>query len=181
MNVSQLVNLILFADDTNMFISDNDLTSLIVKVDDELSKLFLWFRVNRLLLNVKKTNLILFRTKNKRITENVKIHIDGVDISRVTTIKFLGVIINETLTWDDHMKLIYNKISKSNGIIQRVSYNLPTFILLSLYYTIVHPYFEYCNIIWANVKSKYLDKLSTSQRKVLHIVLKWNALIDHLC
>ena len=132
MNVSQLVNLILFADDINMFISDNNLTSSIVKVDDELSKLFLWFRVNRLLLNVKKTNLILFRTKNKHMTENVKIHIDGVDISRVTT-KFLGVIINEILIWDDHMKLIYNKIFKSIEIIQRVSYNLPTSVLLSLY------------------------------------------------
>ena len=98
MNVSQLVNLILFADDTNMLNNDNDLTSLIVKVNDELSKLSLWFRVNRLSLNVKKTNFILFRTNNKRMTENVTIHIDGVDISRVTTTKFLGVIINETLT-----------------------------------------------------------------------------------
>ena len=58
MNVSQLVNLTLFADDTNMFISDNDLTSLIVKSNVELSKLSLWFRVNRLSLNVKKTNFI---------------------------------------------------------------------------------------------------------------------------
>ena len=71
----------------NMFISDNDLTSLIVKANDELSKLSLWFRVNRLSLNVKKTYFILFRTKNKRMTENVKIHLDGVDISRVTTTK----------------------------------------------------------------------------------------------
>ena len=75
MNVSQLVNLILFADDTNMFISDNDLTSLIIKAIDEISKLFLWFRVNRLSLNVKKTNFMLFRTKSKRMTENVKIYI----------------------------------------------------------------------------------------------------------
>ena len=80
------------------------------------------------------------------------------------------------------MKLIYNKISKSIGIIQRVSYNLPTSVLLSLYYTMIYPYYEYCNIIWANVKSKYLEKLSTSHRKVLRIVfkLKWNAYIDHL-
>ena len=88
MNVSQLRNLILFADDTNMYISDNDLISLIVKANDELSKLSLWFRVNRLSLNVKKTNFILFRTKNKRMMENVKIHIDGVDIPRVTTTRW---------------------------------------------------------------------------------------------
>ena len=46
----------------------------------------------------------------------------------------------------------------------------------------VHPYYEYCNIIFANVKSKYLEKLSISQRKVLRIVfkLKRNAHIDHL-
>ena len=156
MNVSQLVTIILFADDTNMFISHIDLTSLIVKANDELSKLSLWFRVNRLSLNVKKTIFILFRIKNKRLTENIKIHLDRVDISRVTTTKFVGVIINETLTLDDHMKLIYNNIFESIGIIQRVSYNLPTSVLLSLYYRMVHPYYVYFNIIWANVKSKYL-------------------------
>ena len=75
MNVSRLVNLILLADDTNMFISDNNLTSLIVKANDELSKLSLWFRINRLSLNAKKTNFILFRTKNKRMTANVNLHI----------------------------------------------------------------------------------------------------------
>ena len=71
---------------------------------------------------------------------------------------------------------------KSIEIIQRVTYNLPTTVLLFLYYTMVHPYFEHCNIICANVKSKYLEKLSTSQSKVLRIVfkLKWNAHIDHL-
>ena len=159
MNVSQLVNLILFADDTNMFISDNDLTSLVVKANDELSKLSLWFRVNRLSLNVKKTNFILFRTKNKRMTEDVKIHIDGVDISRVTTTTCVGVIINETLTWDDYMKLIYNKISISIGIIQRVSYNLLTSVLFSLYYTMVHSYFKYCNIIWLMSNQNILKKL----------------------
>ena len=113
MNVSHLVNLILFADDTHMFISDNNLISLIVKANDELSKLSLWFRVNRLSLSLKKTNFILFRTKNKRMMKNVKIHIDGADISRVTSTKFLSLIINETLTWDYHMKLIYSNISKS--------------------------------------------------------------------
>ena len=75
MNVSQLVHLILFPDDTNMFINDNDLTSLIVKANEELSKLSLWFRVNRLSFNLKKTSSILFSTENKR-DGNVKIHID---------------------------------------------------------------------------------------------------------
>ena len=80
------------------------------------------------------------------------------DISRVNTTKFVGVIINAILTWADHLKPIYNKISKSIGIIQRVSYNLPTSVLLLLYYTLVHPYYDYCNIIWTNVNSKYFEK-----------------------
>ena len=68
-------------------------------------------------------------------------------------------------------------------IIMRVLYNFPTSVLLSLYYTMVHPYYEYCNIIWANVKTRYVDKLSTSQRKILRIVfkLKWNDNIDDIC
>ena len=105
--------------------------------------------------------------------------IDVTYISRVTSIQFDGVIII-TLIWDDHMKIIYSKISKFIGIIRRVSYNLHTSVLLSLYSSTVNSHYEYCNVIQANGKIRYVDKLSTSQRKILFIVFKleWNDHVD---
>ena len=63
--------------------------------------------------------------------------IDDVQINRVNNTKFLGVIINSTLIWDDHIKIIRGKISKSIGIIKKIRKNLPTTILIMLYHTLV--------------------------------------------
>ena len=96
MNVSKVAKLIFFADDTDKFISDSDLHFLIVKANNELSKLPLIFQVDELSLIIKKTNFILFQSKNKVINVNIQLHYN--DINRVIATKFLGVIINDTLT-----------------------------------------------------------------------------------
>ncbi len=65
-------------------------------------------------------------------------------ITQVTRTKFLGVITNDTLSWTDHIRIILNKLSKSIGVIRRVSCYLPVNTLKSLYYTMVHSHYEYC-------------------------------------
>ena len=74
---------------------------------------------------MNKTNYILFKMKNKTYSMNDKIKIDHVELKEVTRTKFLGVIINHTLTWKDHIMLIKQKIAKNLGIISRVRYCLP--------------------------------------------------------
>lgn len=181
-NVTKLANLILYADDTNMFLTNSDLNTLIQNASTELAKLSVWFAANKLSLNIKKTNFILFRTRNKKINFIPEIKINNVAITQVTCTKFLGVLINDTLTWSDHIRTVLNKVSKSTGVIRRVSYKLPVATLKTLYSTLVHPYFEYCNIVWASDYTSYLDKVMISQRKVLRIVnkLKWNACTNFL-
>ena len=71
----------------------------------------------------------------------------------VNNTKCLGVIINSTLSWDDHIKIIRGKISKSIGIITKILRNLPNTTLIMLYHTLVQPYLEYYNIIWATDSS----------------------------
>ena len=68
-------------------------------------RLSAWFQIKRLSLNVKTTNFILFRNKTKLIKGNVNKRIHDIDISRVTSTKFLDVISNDTLTWNNHMKI----------------------------------------------------------------------------
>ena len=117
-NSSQLLYYILFADDTNLFLSNPSLEILIKTVNLELNKLATWFRANKLSLNVNKTNFILFG--HKRYPVNIIVQIDDVPLLQVTNTKFLGVIVDSKLTWKDHTALIALKISRSLGAINRI-------------------------------------------------------------
>src|SRR6218665_1108965 len=113
-NASKLLNIILFADDTNAFYSHDSQVVLIDIINNELLLLSEWFRADRPSLNVDKSCYITsFRTPQKKISHLTnKVMIDGTDIELVSSTKFLGVYIDEHLTWDVHINIIANKIAK---------------------------------------------------------------------
>lgn len=179
-NSSKMANLIMFADDTNIFFKHKNFNILINMVNDELRLISTWFKLNKLSLNVKKTNYIIFTGKNVKrndFANTSKIKIDNTEIEQVTRTKFLGVIINSHLTWDDHIKTLSNKISKSLGVIYKVRQNLRPNTLLTLYQTLIQPYLDYCNIVWASKSSRDLLNLHRQQKKAIRIITfsKWNA------
>jgi hypothetical protein len=91
--------------------------------------------------------------------------IDVNNVERVKSTKFLGVIINENLTWTDHIDVIISKTSKNLGVIRKLSSSLPREALYYLYNTLIKPYFDYCNIAWASHSTTQLDKLFRIQKK----------------
>ena len=96
-SVSNVLKFVLFADDTNIFYSSDSLHDLQTTVNAELSKLFAWFSVNKLSLNLTKTNYILFQ--NRLPDEELKLIINNTELPRVTVVQFLGIIIDEKLNW----------------------------------------------------------------------------------
>ena len=100
---------ILFADDTTLQMADNNLEVLFAKANIELEKAATWFQSNKLTLNVKKTKYILFRSKSMTVDfSKLVLKIDGQKIERIgkgckeTSFKFVGHVIDEFLSWDDH-------------------------------------------------------------------------------
>src|SRR6218665_592622 len=114
---------------------------------------------NRLTLNLEKRNLIIFKSHRKSmpLANEMSLVINGVPITQVITTKFLGVYVDQNLTWKEHIKNISNKIAKNVGIIARSSYLLPQTIRIKLYYSITFPYLTYCIVVWA---SNYESRLS---------------------
>ena len=109
---------------------------------------------------------------------SVKIyHIDNILIEQVAETKFLGVIITDNLTWDNHIKTVCNDVSKGIGMICKIRHFIPPGILINLYFTLVHPYFEYCNIVWATNLILSLSKLSNMLKRTMRVItnFKWNA------
>ena len=82
-------------------------------------------KVNKHSLNIDKTKFILFKPRQKKIHQSLRIAIDNnKEIKQVEETVFLGVIIDEHLTWKSHVAHVANKISKSTGIIRRCSFFL---------------------------------------------------------
>ena len=163
-NLSTLLKFILFADDTNIFCSGNDVNQLGKLVTKELNKLKDWFAINRLSLNVTKTNYMLF--SNSKSTLNVAIMINNTAVNRVHSTKFLGVIIDEKLTWKGHVDLVKSKVAKNVFLLNRVKYILKYDSMLSLYNTLILPYLTYCCEIWGNTYETRLKGFVMIQRKL---------------
>ena len=160
-NSSNLTSFIVFADDTNLFYSGKNIKQLELVVNNEIKKIFEWFKVNQLTLNIKKTNYIIFKSKKKQIKHDVKITVENDQLVHVVKTKFLGMIIDQHLTWNDHINYIANKVAKSAGILSKTRYflkidTLTTFTTL-IQYTPINLY--YGNIVWANNYSSKLKKL----------------------
>ena len=135
-NISSIIDIILFADNTNIFFSDKYLTTLESRVNTEIQKIFRWLKLINS-LNIKKTNYIIFKSKQKLINFKLNIKLDNIEIEQVSFTKFLGVIINENLTWENHIKVVKIKISKSMGILAKIKSNVPCVILRNLYFMLL--------------------------------------------
>ena len=161
-NVSTLLKYVLFADDTNLLYEHENYETLCMNVNNELSKLNEWFSINKLSLNVKKTNFMVFG--NKHINETLKIRINNEDIVKVSETKFLGIYIDFRLNWKKHIQNISNKVSKCIAIIYRASRVLNETALIMLYNTQVLPYFTYCSEVWGRTYRNNLYTLNIKQK-----------------
>ena len=90
----------------------------------ELDKLNSWFAVNKISLNVSKTNYMIFGNKKIDKYMNIRVGINGISIDRVYNITFLGVTIDDKLNWKEHIKMIQSKLSKTTAIIYKASHVL---------------------------------------------------------
>ena len=97
-NISKTLTFYLFADDTNIYYESNSLNELEKTVNKELDKLYLWLNVNQLSLNIDKTNFIIFHPFNKPSKQHVIIKINKKALNEKECIKYLGVIIDSSLS-----------------------------------------------------------------------------------
>ena len=91
-------------------------------------------------------------------------------IKVVSSANYLRVFIDDKLNFQEHIKHLEKKISRSMGILSKLKNYLPKHTLFQLYYTLVHSHLLYGLIVWGNTYTIYLSKLITLQNKALRIV-----------
>jgi hypothetical protein len=169
-NCSTVLYSLLFADDTSLFISGKDVNELIQIMNNELIKVTNWLECNKLSLNIQKTKVMIFSSKRRTFTMNSEIIIKGHFIDKVKEIKFLGVLLDNKLSWFSNIQKVKNKVAKSIGLISKARKILSKPTLIVLYNTFIQPYLTYCIELWGSANETYLLPLIKIQKKAIRII-----------
>jgi len=163
---------VLYADDSNLIATGNSLQELEQTINNELPLLLDWLRANRLSLNIKKTQVMVFGNKRNRKHGHFKpkIKIDGQLLDTVQETNFLGIILDDELSWKSHINYTSKKIAKAVGILTKLKQFLNNKSLVQLYYSFVHPYLIYGNIIWGNAPATSLWPVYKLQKVAIRII-----------
>ena len=147
-NASNIFNTILYADDatliTHLDRRDNEHTKLL---NEELNKLNIWLKLNKLSLNTLKTKFMTFSHGNKKYSVP-KLQIDNAELQYVNNFNYLGLILNSNLNWSGHIKKVTGKLAQTAGILNRLKYEVPMHILSIIYNSLILPHIMYAILLW---------------------------------
>ena len=147
-NISSIFKPILFADDTTLIFSDTSISKLENKMQCGIDQLYVWLNINKLSLNIDKTNILLFNIRNINDNVKLKLKIDNKEIRNVEMIKFLGIIIDNKLDWNRQIHYVCTKLSRSIAILNKVKLKLNSKALVLLYNSFFDSHLYYCAHIW---------------------------------
>ena len=177
-SASQLFNFIIYADDTTLettievVLRKSINSSVEEKINDELKLIADWLKSNKLSLNTSKSKYMIFHTAQKKINP-LKLELENTFLERVSVFNFLGLTINENLTWKNHIDKVANKISKSMGILNKLKHFLPQTALLQIYNSLILSHINFCILAWGN----NCERITKIQKKIVRIISlsKYNA------
>ena len=132
-----------------------------------------WLKRNKLSLNVEKTEFILLGTRSKLRNihdDKITVTINGTPLKRVHTCKHLGVIVDENITWRNHIDHVRRKALAGVHVIKKVKNIFPQTTIKLLYNAIVSSHFEYCDVVWGNCGATLQTKLQKLQNKSARMI-----------
>lgn len=178
-NISQSFTPILFADDTTLIFNDKSTINLQNKIQSDVNKLCDWLYINKLSINIDKTNVLYFNIRNKNMNSNINIFISNKKIKSVNHIKFLGVFIDSKLNWYQQIKSVCTKLSYSIGMLNKVKNKLNTKSLILLYNSFIYSHLNYCSHIWGNTYLSNLNRIVILQNRAIKTITKSKFFINN--
>ena len=154
--------------DTNLSTKVNKVSDISDQLIPEFTNILNWLKENRLSLNFIKTKFMLIGSVQKiqlLIKSYIAIRVNGRLLKSVKRIKYLGSIVDENLTWNDHIDCISVKIRRNTGSLKMMRLTVARESLVLLYETLIVPYFRYCNTVWGCCNETLLDKLQSYRIK----------------
>ncbi len=168
---SNIGTFILFADDTNIFISGNDRQDSIQKANAVLASVSSYMMANKLHINLIKCCYMHFKPKTEgKVNYDERVMINNSEIEEVTETKFLGVIIDNELTWSPHINYLIKKLKCNTGMLNRIRNCIPSHLHKTLYHTLFESHLSYGINVWGNAAKHLIDSLFTIQKHCIRIM-----------
>ena len=162
----------LYADDTALFNQANDRGVCENNLQNDFNYVVRWLECNGMCLNATKTKTILFGSKGKIKNDTISVKYKNDSLESVDSIKYLGVMIDKHLTWSLHVQNVIKKVSKTIACIRRVQHFMSKKNLIMLYYSLILPHFDYCNVVWGNTSKANITKLQKLQNRYARLILR---------
>ena len=166
----------MFADDTNLSCTGKTPAEIESKLNSDLLYVSNWLKANKLTLNTKKTEFMLIASKRNldQSPTDLRIHLDDSIIKQVKQKTTLGVTIDNELKWTEHVKEQCKKISSAIALLRKAKQHVPYNDLISMYNSLVAPYFTYCSTVWNDGNETNLEMLYKMQKRAARTITGFN-------
>ena len=154
-----------------------DITLQNFKTNLELLNLHCWLKANMLSLNVAKTEFMVIGSHQKLLAEShneIDIKLEDQVISNVDHAKSLGLIIDNRLSWSNHVNELCKKVTSAIGALRRIRPLISQSTAVLVYNSLIQPHFDYCSLVWDGLSDQLSDKLQKLQNREARVTLKAN-------
>ena len=173
--VLQNSKIITYADDTVIFASGSSLEEVEEKLNNDLEHLKAWFDENELLLNLKKgkTESMIFGTAKrlgKTEKKEMRVEVNGTSIAGVSSYKYLGIYLDQTLNFATHFDKIYKKATGRLNLLRRIRSSIDYASAEQIYRTMIMPVFGYCGSLSLGWSSTFKKRIESLERRSLDVI-----------
>ena len=158
-----------FADDTNLVHFSKSANKLNKYINADMKNLTNWLNANKISLNIKKTELVIFKHMNKKLECPIKIKLSRKRLYPSKSVKYLGLKIDENLDWKVQTHDIATKLNRANALLYKIRNYVSFNTLKTIYFAIFDSHINYANLIWGQNPNSKL-RVTTLQKKVLRII-----------
>ena len=162
----------MYADDATISCFGDTLDEAAKKLNICLTSVSHWFNINRLVINTSKSNFLVTstRSKIKQLPEHIHIKFNDVNLKRIRSTKLLGIFLDESLSFNDHITYLKQKVAPKIALIHRLRSFLPESSLNQVYLSLIHTLFDYCLTVWGNSSKQNLYAIQALQNRAARAV-----------
>nr|CAI5840509.1 unnamed protein product [Callosobruchus analis] len=162
-----------YADDTNILVQGQTISDLKYRTAEVFNVSKEWFTKNKLIINPEKTNLVLFKTNKANLNAPETLNIGDIPVTMSKTVKFLGLLVDDTLSWSEHVEFVCHKLARTMYSLRILKKYIDQGTLKIFYHAAFESHVRYGIVMYGRCST--IQKIFIMQKRTLRIMLGMKA------